>query len=270
VELSFNDREAVLRAKLVLEHPGLAAMIANVIGRPIEAGLAGLPSAVQRAIGVATSAALRVALHAAVSTLPDQPASSASPRLHALAAGLTGAAGGFFGLIALPAELPICTVIMLRSIADVARSHGEDMQTMEARLSCLTVLGLGSPDQRGADHNAETGYYAARIGLAQSVSQAAEHMAKHGVSKKLAPPVAELLTRVAGRFSIRVSEEFVAKAIPVVGAATGAAINTLFVHHFQELAQAHFTIRRLERRYGATHVRGAYDSVRWSGPPVSV
>jgi hypothetical protein len=262
VELSLDDREALLHAKLVLEHPGLAAKIADLIGRPIERGIANLPPNAQRAIAAATQAALRVALHAAVSTLSQRPGGSSSPTLHKVAAGVAGAVGGFFGLLALPAELPISTLIILRAIADVARSQGEDMGQMEARLACLEVLGLGT-DHKRVDGAAETGYYATRIGLTQSVTHAAEHIAKHGMTKKIAPPVAELLARVASRFSTRVSEELVAKAIPLLGAASGAAINTLFTHHFQEMAKAHFTVRRLERRYGASEVQSAYERLRW-------
>src|SRR3712207_7386206 len=38
-----------------------------------------------------------------------------------------------------------------------------------------------------------------------------------------------------------------AQAVPVLGAISGAAVNTLFIDHFQSLAQGHFTVRRLER-----------------------
>jgi hypothetical protein len=37
-----------------------------------------------------------------------------------------------------------------------------------------------------------------------------------------------------------------------------------FIDHFQEIARAHFTVRRLERRYGNDAVRTAYDKL--SGP----
>jgi hypothetical protein len=262
LELSSDDREALLRAKLVLEHPSLASKITDLVGRPIERGLSSLPDNVQRAIGAATNLALRFALRAAITTQFEAPSSRASPNLHKFAAGVAGAAGGFFGLVALPAELPISTLIILRSIADVARSEGEDMRSMEVRLACLAVLGLGGERALRSDA-AETGYYAARIGLAQTITQAAEHVAKHGMAKKLAPPVAEFVSRVAARFSTRVTEEMLAKAIPIVGAASGAAINTLFMHHFQELAKAHFTVRRLERSYGASQVKRAYEGVHW-------
>jgi hypothetical protein len=42
--------------------------------------------------------------------------------LHKALAAASGAVGGGFGLAALPVELPISTIIMLRSIGDIARS----------------------------------------------------------------------------------------------------------------------------------------------------
>jgi hypothetical protein len=268
VELSVDDREALVRAKLILEHPGLAARIAELLGRPIEIGLNSLPVRAQQAIGSITHVALQMALQAAVSTMPMRPVAGtqrASSGFHKFAGGIAGAAGGFFGLIALPAELPLSTLIILRAIAVIACSEGEDMRGMEARLACLEVLGLGSGGKQARSDGsaAETAYYAARIGLAQSVKRAADYITHHGVATKAAPPVAEFITKIAARFSMRVSEEVIAKAIPVVGAASGAAINTLFIHHFQEMARAHFTIRRLERTYGAEPIQSVYEGLEW-------
>ena len=45
----------------------------------------------------------------------------------------SGAAGGAFGLATLPLELPVSTVIMLRSIADIAISEGEDLSSRKPR-----------------------------------------------------------------------------------------------------------------------------------------
>jgi len=50
--------------------------------------------------------------------------------------------------------------------------------------------------------------------------------------------------------------------VPILGAVSGAAVNTLFMHHFQTLASGHFTVRRLERVYGKGTVRRAYDQIR--------
>jgi hypothetical protein len=38
-------------------------------------------------------------------------------------------------------------------------------------------------------------------------------------------------------------------------------VNGLFIHHFQETAWAHFTVRRLERAHGAVAILSA-----WPGP----
>lgn len=47
-----------------------------------------------------------------------------------------------------------------------------------------------------------------------------------------------------------------------MGAAGGASINLLFIDHFQDVAQAHFTIRKLERKYGQDAVRAEYERIK--------
>jgi hypothetical protein len=37
-----------------------------------------------------------------------------------------------------------------------------------------------------------------------------------------------------------------------------ATVNIVFMDHFQRLAHAHFTLRRLERTYGSSHIRERY------------
>ena len=39
----------------------------------------------------------------------------------------------------------------------------------------------------------------------------------------------------------------------------GAAVNYAFIEHFQDVARAHFTVRRLERAYGKDLVRMEYE-----------
>jgi hypothetical protein len=58
-------------------------------------------------------------------------------------AAASGAGGGAFGLPALPVELPVSTMIILRSIADIARSEGELITSPEAKLACIEVFALG-------------------------------------------------------------------------------------------------------------------------------
>ena len=48
----------------------------------------------------------------------------------------------------------------------------------------------------------------------------------------------------------------------MVGAVGGAAVNLAFIEHFQDVARGHFTVRRLERVYGAEIVRAEYDRLK--------
>ena len=54
--------------------------------------------------------------------------------------------------------------------------------------------------------------------------------------------------------------------VNIIGALGGAAVNYAFIDHFQEIARAHFTVRRLERRYGKNVVRMAYDKLSIATP----
>lgn len=98
----------------------------------------------------------------------------------------------------------------------------------------------------------------------RSEPRAAEHIAARGLAEE-APVVVRLIARIAARFDVVVSEKLAAQAVPVVGAASGAAINLLFVSSFQKTASGHFTVRRLERKYGLDAVKAAYEAIARSG-----
>jgi hypothetical protein len=169
----------------------------------------------------------------------------------------SGAVGGAFGLPALIVELPVATTIMLRSIADIARSEGEDLRTPEAKLQCIQVLALGGKSK--GDDAADAGYFAARAGLARVVGEAAKRAAASQAGARSASVLARMISAVAARFSVVVSEKIAVQAVPVVGALGGATINGLFIAHYQHMARGHFTVRRLERQYGTQAVRAAYE-----------
>lgn len=246
-------------AKNLLENPGLAAKVSNFVGTPIEQGLKKLPKAWSEAVNDVARKSIEKALDIALLTMDRDERTSSSNWWHKLAVVATGAGGGAFGLPALAIELPISTTIMLRSIADIARSEGEDLHSPDARLQCVQVLALGGPSR--GDDGTESGYFAARAALARSISEAAAHVAKKGLSQKSAPALVKLIAQVASRFSIVVSEKAAAQAVPVVGAFGGAAINTLFIDHFQDMGRGHFMIRRLERLHGQDEIRRLYDEL---------
>jgi hypothetical protein len=41
-------------------------------------------------------------------------------------------------------------------------------------------------------------------------------------------------------------------------------VNYVFIEHFQEMAQGHFTVRKLERAYGKDIVRAEYERLAQS------
>ncbi len=266
-EFSTEDRRELAEARRRLEQPGIAARITALLGAPIERGLELLPSGWQEQIQRATRAALDKALDVALGTLgssgqPLDPEQRIEPAtgLHRLAVGLTGAAGGAFGLAALPIELPISTIVMLRGIADVARAEGEHLASLETRLACLEVFALGGPGRR--DDAAESGYFALRAVLGKAVSEAAAYAAGRAAARESAPVLARLVAVIAERFGVVVGEKAAASFVPVVGAIGGAAVNLVFIDHFTEIARGHFTVRRLERTCGAAAVRAAYAAPR--------
>ena len=75
-----------------------------------------------------------------------------------------------------------------------------------------------------------------------------------------------LIAQIASRFGVVVTQKLAAQAVPVIGALGGAAVNYAFIDHFQEIARAHFTVRRLERRYGKDTVRAAYERISGATP----
>jgi hypothetical protein len=249
----------LFHAKSLLENPGLTARLSNLLGSPIEKGFKLLPAGWADTVHKATRTALTRAMEVAVTTMNARQPRRASLKLHKVLVGASGGIGGAFGLIALPIELPLSTTIMLRSIADIARSEGHDITWPETKLNCLEVFALGS--RKTIDDAAESAYWAVRAALAKSISEAASLLAERGVLEKSAPAVVRLIAAISSRFGVAVSEQVAAKAIPVVGAAGGSLINVLFMNHFQDMARGHFIIKRLEKNYGSEAVRAVYESL---------
>lgn len=123
----------------------------------------------------------------------------------------------------LPIEMPISTGIILRSLADIARSNGENIHDIDTQLACIEVFAFGSRTE--ADDGAESGYYFVRAMLAKAINEAAEYIASQGIADQTAPAIVRLLTLIAARLQIQITAKVAAQLIPLVGAA-GAAPST--------------------------------------------
>jgi hypothetical protein len=256
LKLSHADYLDLKYAKQLLTNPSLASKIFNKLGTTIEKGLQRLPAWWGARVQVVSEKALTQTLNLAVLSMGDGSVRTSSERMYKMIAAVSGGVGGAFGLTALAVELPISTVIMFRSIADIARSTGEDIRSIETRLACLEVFAYGGRSQY--DDCAESGYFAVRAGLSKTVGAANKFIAGYGAEDG-SPILVKLISQISARFGVVVSEKAAAIAIPILGAAGGVLINTIFMEHFQCTARGHFIIRRLEKIYGKEYIEAAYE-----------
>lgn len=255
-------------AVVVLEGTSLPVRLAALVGGSVEALKRRLPEIAQRGLDDAVRRALEAALQAALRSTPSRtagrkpglapgstPGASGPIRSDWLHRGLlaaSGAAGGAFGLPGTLLELPVSTTLLLRQVASVAAEQGEDLADPLVQAECLKVFALGG--RNPGDDDAESGYFALRVALAEAVQTA--------VGRGVAQFLPGFVGAIAARFGAPVAFKLSAQAAPVIGAAGGAAVNLAFLEHFRGIARAHFTVRRLERRHGAALVRAAYDRLR--------
>ena len=268
LEFSASDLYDLRIAKSKLEAHNLVAQIADLVGKPTQAVLKRLPKQWHALIGKATQAALFKGLGFVILTLGDTRPQASRDRLHKMLATTSGLIGGAAGLTSSLIELPISTCLVLRSIADIARSEGHDIARLEVKLACLEVLALGGHGDN--DDVPGEGYWAVRGVLGKSISEAAAYIAEKGLVDEGAPPLAKLITKIAARFSTVVTEELAAKAVPIIGAVAGGTLNLLFMQHFQALATGHFIVKRLEAQYGSDRVKQLYVACEPLNRPRSV
>ena len=238
-----GDMEILLKAKEQMDNIGWAMKGLNSLGNALDKQLARLTEGQQRQLQKISYNVRKVGESNLKSMDPDKTGTAPNSTAYQAMVTFSGAMGGAFGFMAFAADLALTTKLMMRSIMDIARSHGEDLRELDTQLACLQVFALGGKSKH--DDSLDTGYYALRMSLRTAVRGAAN-------------PISKVIAQVAGRFSVQVSEKFAAQAVPVLGAVGGAAINTAFITHFQRMAEAHFSIRKLERKYGCELVEKAY------------
>ena len=250
MELTSAEIQDLKKAKALLDNPGLAVKLSDLIGMPLEKAMGNLPEKWNQKVEEIIQTALKKAVDAAASSLKADPGKTSSDKWHKLSVAVTGGLGGIFGLPALSVELPLSTTIIMRSIVDIARSEGENIKDEQTKLACLEVFALGGTNTK--DDAAEFGYYGVRAGLAYSAK---------GVTEKGAALLARFISVIAKRFSSSVLHKISAQAVPIVGAAGGAIINTIFMDHYQDMARGHFIVRRLERKYSQEKVSQLYKTL---------
>jgi EcsC protein family len=249
--------KALQRAVMNLENQDFAARLADYAGRPITRAMRLMPKVAADRINKVVEAAILNSLNIAIRSIEPRSKRPPARRTASVLAGISGGVGGFLGFAALPIELPVTTTLMLRAIADIARHHGEDLASLEARLACVEVFALGAPRP---DRQVDFGYYASRALISRLAADATAIFVERGFANLSAPVVGSLVGEIATRFGVVVTERSAASALPVIGAVGGATVNMIFMNHFQRIASGHFAIRKLERLYGQSVVRQLYQT----------
>ncbi|MFT8720562.1 EcsC family protein [Acetobacter sp.] len=224
----------------------MADLMGGAVGQATRLGLRGLgmtPRVQEKLKGIAETAIKRsfdIALLGMTSSGEAVPAErqmdvsagkSIRDRALQAAVAVSGAVGGFTGLAGLAPDIGFTTLTIMREIARIAREEGEDLSDPDARRACLEVFALRAFPNIGEGRESELGYFSARTVLRGR-------------------PVVMLISEVASHYGLALGHKISIQLMPVAGALCGASLNAAFLAHYQALARAHFTIRRLEREHG--------------------
>lgn len=273
-----QDQQALEAAVGDLEDATLAELLTCYVGAPIEYGLSRLPKNATDVIGWAAEKGLTGCAGVACATMHTKAlGKSPSRTLHKAAAALTGAGCGFFGAAGVTVDIPITTSLIFRSIGDMARSQGFSPALPTTRTEMLQVFAMGGrSDAKGAG----SAYYSTRNVLGAAAAKAASDWAEaiaeaalraggkqaaERASRIVIPKAVEkLIEKLVQRYGVQLVQKVAAMAAPVLGAGMGAGVNTVFMGHYQRRANGHFTVLRLEQKYGREIVQVAYENVRFS------
>ena len=274
--MSPTDFAALEQAKSNMQNISWAMRNVNKIGDTVDTGVTFVPEKVLVKLQSMTQNALLKIIKANLLTIQKNKTFKKPSKLayKSIVTG-SGALSGFFGATSgfgtaiFASELALTTNFLMRTIMDIARSEGEDIYTIEGQMACLEVFALGGASKD--DDSLETSYYTTRIAINSALNSVSAAGVKVGLETLIkgastlgSGVLSNFVSKIAIRLSLLISEKFVAQALPVVGAIGGGGLNYVFVNHFQKMATAHFTIKRLERQYGEAQVKLAYDSIKVS------
>ena len=222
---------------------GPVMSLVTKLGGSLEARASLIPAALRARIGRVTETALAGAWGLAGAGARRLPVGGRRGSLVAAAA--SGALGGAGGLATSVAELPVTVAVILHAIRREAVAAGFDPEDPSIRGACLQVFAAGSP--LAEDDGIDTSFLSARLTLT-------------------GPALKRLIATVAPRLAAVLTQKLAAQAIPVLGAVTGAALNTAFLSWYREIAAIRFALLRLAETQGEKAVLAAFRSAISSKP----
>jgi hypothetical protein len=263
-----EDLEALKQAKANMENMSWAMRKVNKIGDTLETGMTFVPEKVVDKLQIMTQTNLLTIQKNKTFKKPSKLVYKSIVTSSGALSGFFGATTGF-GTAIFASELTLTTKFLMRTIMDIARSEGEDIYRLEGQMACLEVFALGGESKD--DDGLETSYYTTRIAINSALNNVSAAGVKVGLDTLIkgastlgSGVLSNFVSKIATRLSLLISEKFLAQALPIVGAIGGGGLNYVFVDHFQKMATAHFSIKRLERNYGEAQVKLAYETIEVS------
>ncbi len=201
---------------------GVGIEVLNLIGTQADALIETLPQPIRDRLEDVTELALGQAMQLAHGS--RRAIGGQSDWMNRVVTTVLGAVGGVGGAATALTELPLTTTILLRAIQDVAVAQGFDPTSENVRFDCIQVFAAAGPLAR--DDGTDLAFLGTRMALTSG-----------GVQKMAA--------WVAPRLASALGQKLAAQAIPVIGAAAGAATNYAYTRYYQDMAFIHFGLRRL-------------------------
>jgi hypothetical protein len=237
--LSDADFEKLVEAArlYVASKSTLMTLIASASSM-IDQGIRAIPDEWRIGILEKIRETLDFALRVSVTGVENEPGKASSETWYKGLTMLTGAVGGAFGLPGVMIEIPFSTGIILRSIADVGRSLGENVDDPEFRATCVEVFAYGGPLED--DDEADLTFLTARLGALKA---------------------ADLVAQVAVKYASTVIPKVALLSVPVTGAVLGAGLNWAYMGFYQSVARVLFLLKPIERANDRSQVRSCFASI---------
>jgi hypothetical protein len=204
-------------------------------GSLLQSGLNRLPAGIKDAVAERAREGLELGFRTAILGLQPDAAKRAATGSYKIGGMASGFVGGFGGLATTLAELPVTTMLIMRSVADIARAEGLPLDDPEVRAACIEIFAFGGPLEE--DDDADLAFWGARIAGRE---------------------MAALVVGAAARYAPTLMTKLAAQAVPLIGGAVGAGLNLLYMEFYQRMARVVFALLPLERRHGRAEVRAAF------------
>lgn len=211
----------------------------NSVGGSLESKAGALPAGMRRALDAGMTGLLEGAYRTAGAVGSMRQVPEAGDWTHRVAAAAGGALGGLGGIGTAMVELPATIALIFGAMQRAAAREGFDPASEEVRMLCLDIFGAGGPGR--GDDGVNTAFLGTRLSVNGVTVQA--------LIRQVAPGVAAALGR-----------KLAGQAVPVLGAAAGAAINYAYMSYYEEMARVRFALKRLSEIHGEEAVLSAWRS----------